>query len=47
MYIIPGHAKHRAVAIDGPVVAMDVFSPIREDYLDSSPGNLMNPGANK
>lgn len=33
MYIIPGGVLHRAVAVDGPVVAMDVFSPIREDYV--------------
>jgi quercetin dioxygenase-like cupin family protein len=32
MYIIPGGTPHRAVAVGGPVVAMDVFSPIREDY---------------
>jgi quercetin dioxygenase-like cupin family protein len=32
MYIIPGNVPHRAVAVNGPVVAMDVFSPIREDY---------------
>lgn len=36
MYIIPGGVAHRAVAVDGPVVAMDVFSPIREDYLQPS-----------
>lgn len=36
MYIIPGGAEHRAVAVGGPVVAMDVFSPIREDYANSS-----------
>ncbi|MCR9295865.1 MAG: cupin domain-containing protein [bacterium] len=32
MYIIPGNTPHRAIAVDGPVVVMDVFSPIREDY---------------
>lgn len=32
MYIIPGHTPHSAKAVDGPVVVMDVFSPIREDY---------------
>ena len=32
MYIIPGNTPHRALAVGGPVVAMDVFSPIREDY---------------
>lgn len=32
MYIIPGNTPHRAVAVAGPVVALDVFNPIREDY---------------
>ena len=30
---IPGNVPHRARAIDGPAVALDVFHPIREDYL--------------
>ena len=32
MYLIPGGVKHRAVAVGGPAVVLDVFSPIREDY---------------
>lgn len=32
MYLIPGNVPHRARAVGGPVVALDVFSPIREDY---------------
>jgi hypothetical protein len=24
---------HRVVALEGPAVALDVFHPIREDYL--------------
>jgi quercetin dioxygenase-like cupin family protein len=32
MFIIPPHTYHRAVAIGGPVVALDIFSPVREDY---------------
>lgn len=36
MYIIPGNMPHRARAVHGPVVAMDVFSPIREDYANQS-----------
>lgn len=32
MYLIPGGVEHRAVAVGGKVVALDVFSPIREDY---------------
>ncbi|MEE2934517.1 MAG: cupin domain-containing protein [Planctomycetota bacterium] len=34
MFLIPPNVSHRAVAIDGPVRVMDVFTPIREDYAD-------------
>jgi quercetin dioxygenase-like cupin family protein len=34
MFIIPPNTKHRAVAVDGPAVILDVFSPIREDYAE-------------
>ena len=30
---IPGGVVHKVRAIDGPAVALDVFHPIREDYL--------------
>ena len=30
---IPSGVSHRVVALDGPAVALDVFHPIREDYL--------------
>jgi quercetin dioxygenase-like cupin family protein len=33
MFIIPPNVPHRAVAIEGPAVVLDVFSPIREDYV--------------
>jgi quercetin dioxygenase-like cupin family protein len=33
MWRIPGGVVHSAVAGDGPVQALDVFQPIREDYL--------------
>ncbi len=36
MYLIPPNVPHEAVAVDGPVVALDVFSPIREDYASTS-----------
>lgn len=36
MFIVPPNVPHRAVAIDGPVTVMDVFCPIREDYLEMS-----------
>jgi len=32
MYIIPPNTPHKAVAVDGPAVVLDVFSPVREDY---------------
>jgi quercetin dioxygenase-like cupin family protein len=32
MFLIPGNTPHRAVAVDGPCVILDVFSPVREDY---------------
>jgi quercetin dioxygenase-like cupin family protein len=31
-YIVPANVPHRAEAVDGPIRALDVFSPIREDY---------------
>ena len=30
---IPGGVSHRVRAVGGPAVALDVFHPIREDYL--------------
>jgi quercetin dioxygenase-like cupin family protein len=41
MYIIPGNVPHRAIALNGRVVVMDVFSPIREDYVAKSNASLM------
>jgi quercetin dioxygenase-like cupin family protein len=32
MYRIPGNVKHRVVALEDPVKALDIFHPIREDY---------------
>ena len=32
MFIIPPGTPHKAVAIGGPAVVLDVFSPVREDY---------------
>ena len=31
-YFIPPNVAHGAIAFDGPVKTLDVFSPIREDY---------------
>jgi quercetin dioxygenase-like cupin family protein len=33
MWRIPGGVVHRVRALQGPAVALDVFHPIREDYL--------------
>ena len=33
MWRIPGGVVHRVRALDSPAVALDVFHPIREDYL--------------
>ena len=32
MWRIPGGVRHRVVALDEPVKALDVFYPIRDDY---------------
>ena len=34
MFIIPPDTPHKAVAVDGPAVVLDVFSPVREDYAE-------------
>ncbi|MEW4486771.1 cupin domain-containing protein [Thalassoglobus sp. JC818] len=34
MFLIPGGVEHMAVANHGPVVVLDVFSPVREDYAE-------------
>ena len=34
MFIIPPNTPHQAVAVDGPAVVLDVFSPVREDYAE-------------
>lgn len=33
LFLIPSNVPHRAVAV-GPVVVLDVFSPVREDYAE-------------
>jgi quercetin dioxygenase-like cupin family protein len=32
MYRIPGNIRHRVVALDRPVKALDIFYPIRDEY---------------
>ena len=34
LFIIPPNVPHRAVAVNGPAVVLDVFSPVREDYAE-------------
>ncbi|GAB4151958.1 MAG: hypothetical protein Tsb009_27560 [Planctomycetaceae bacterium] len=33
LYVIPGGVTHRVVAMEEGVKALDIFHPIREDYL--------------
>jgi quercetin dioxygenase-like cupin family protein len=32
LYRIPGQVRHRVVALDAPVRALDIFYPVREEY---------------
>ena len=32
LYRIPGQVRHKVIALDQPVKALDVFYPVREDY---------------
>jgi quercetin dioxygenase-like cupin family protein len=32
MFLVPGHVRHRVVALDEPVRVLDIFSPVREEY---------------
>lgn len=34
LFLIPPNVPHRAVAVNGPAVVLDVFSPVREDYAE-------------
>ena len=34
LFLIPPNVPHRAVAVGGQAVVLDVFSPIREDYAE-------------
>ncbi len=34
LFIIPPNTPHKAVAVGGPVLVLDVFSPPREDYAE-------------
>jgi quercetin dioxygenase-like cupin family protein len=32
MWCIPGGVRHRVVVLDQPAKALDIFTPVREDY---------------
>ena len=32
MFFVPSNVYHKAVVVGGPAVALDIFSPVREDY---------------
>lgn len=32
LYRIPGNTRHRVVALEEPVKALDIFAPVREEY---------------
>lgn len=34
LFLIPPNTPHKATAVGGPVLVLDVFSPIREDYAE-------------
>jgi len=36
MFIVPPNTPHKAVAVGGPCVVLDIFSPVREDYAAMS-----------
>ncbi len=33
MFIIPPNTIHKAKSVDGPATLLDIFSPVREDYV--------------
>jgi quercetin dioxygenase-like cupin family protein len=32
LYRIPGNVRHKVIALDRPVKALDIFYPVREEY---------------
>ena len=45
LFLIPPDVPHRAVAVEGPVTVLDVFSPVREDYAALSNRYIPKPVA--
>ncbi len=43
MFIIPPNVPHKATAIGGPALVLDVFSPVREDYAELMNRYIPNP----
>jgi len=33
LYRIPGNIRHKVIALEEPVRALDIFTPVREEYL--------------
>ena len=31
-YLVPSNVKHKVVTFDKPILALDIFSPVREEY---------------
>jgi quercetin dioxygenase-like cupin family protein len=32
VYFVPGHVRHKVIALEEPVKVLDVFTPVREEY---------------
>jgi quercetin dioxygenase-like cupin family protein len=33
VWCIPGNVRHKVIVLEGPARAIDVFTPLREEYL--------------
>jgi quercetin dioxygenase-like cupin family protein len=47
MFLIPPNTPHKAVAVGGPAVVLDVFSPVREDYAEMYNKYIPTDGSTK
>jgi quercetin dioxygenase-like cupin family protein len=47
LFLIPSNVPHRAVAVNGPVTVLDVFSPVREDYASLANRYIPPPGSER
>jgi hypothetical protein len=32
MYLMPGNVRHKVIPLGGPVRAIDIFHPVRDEY---------------